>query len=120
MSILKKSVILSIALVFCCVSLSLAADKRPKRDRKKDGTCQTVWVDGDAQKVLAADKTQTRTRDRIRTPKQRKGGSCRIIQGSGSEAIELAAGKTRTRTRSQQRLRDGSCKLVAVDSQLIS
>jgi hypothetical protein len=118
MSILKKSVILSIALVFCCVSLSLAADQTQKRDRKKAGTCKTVWIDGDAQKILAAD--QTRTRDRIRTPKQRKGGSCRIIQGSGSEAIELAAGKTRTRTRSQQRLRDGSCKLVAVDSQLIS
>ena len=116
MSILKKSVILSIALVFCCVSLSLAADQSKKRDRKKDGSCQTVWVDGDAQKVLAAD----RTRDRIRTPKRLKDGSCRIIQGSGSEAIELAAGKTRTRTRSQQRLRDGSCKLVAVDSQLIS
>lgn len=115
MSILKKSVILSIALIFCSVSLSLAADQTQKRDRKKDGTCKTVWIDGDAQKVLAAD----RTRDRIRTPKRLKDGSCRIIQGGG-ESTELAADKTRTRTRSRQRLRDGSCKFFAVDSAIVS
>ena len=59
---------LFIALTFAVGSLAIAADQDQKRDRKKDGSCQTDVVVSDTGLVLAAD--QDRKRDR------KKDGSC--------------------------------------------
>ena len=59
---------LFIALTFTVGSLAIAADQDQKRDRKKDGSCQTDLVVSDTGLVLAADQDQKRDR--------KKDGSC--------------------------------------------
>jgi hypothetical protein len=61
---------LFIALTFAGGSLAIAADQDKKRDRKKDGSCQTDVIVSDTGLVLAAD--QDRKRDR------KKDGSCQV------------------------------------------
>jgi hypothetical protein len=63
-----QAVLLAVLLVLLCAGLSLAADQVRKRDRTKDGSCQSYLLQEDSGKELAAN--QIRKRDR------KKDGSC--------------------------------------------
>jgi hypothetical protein len=88
-----------VTLSFLISNLAVADDQDRKRDRKKDGTCQTGLVSSDEAKVLAAD--QDRKRDR------KKDGTCRTGLVSSDEAKVLAADQDRKRDRKK----DGTCHM---------
>ncbi|MDA8123666.1 MAG: hypothetical protein M0009_00560 [Deltaproteobacteria bacterium] len=81
----------------CIVSVASAGDQIRKQDRKKDGSCQTYLMNGEAGSAVAA--VQTRKQDR------KKDGSCQSYFGEGKSGLEVAANQTRQRDRK----RDGSC-----------
>jgi hypothetical protein len=79
---------------FCITGFASAADK--KRDRKRDGSCQSYVIEENASFQVAADRIRDRKKD----------GSCRYKTDEKS-GLEVAANRTKDRDRK----RDGSCKI---------
>lgn len=88
-----------VALSFIIVNLAIADDQDHKRDRKKDGSCQTDLVSSDEGKVLAADQDRKR--------KRKKDGSCQTDLIFPDAGQVLAADQDRKRDRQK----DGSCQM---------
>jgi hypothetical protein len=94
--------LLFISVSIICAGFSLAADQDRKRDRKKDGSCQTELTPSAAGITLAAD--QDRKRDR------KKDGSCQTELTPSAAGIILAADQDRKRDTKK----DGSCQTDAI------
>jgi uncharacterized membrane protein len=78
------------------VGSAVAADK--KRDRKRDGSCQSQVITEKSTMDLAADQKRDRKRDRKRD------GSCQSQVITEKSTMDLAADQKRDRKR------DGSCR----------
>jgi hypothetical protein len=92
--------VFTVAVVTLCVaSIASAGDQNRKRERKKNGSCQSSYIlEKDAGLSLAALKTRDRKKD----------GSCQSTIEEQKAGFDLAALKTRDRTR--DRKKDGSCQ----------
>lgn len=82
----------------CVVSVASAGDQIRKKDRKKDGSCQSYIMEKNAGFDLAADQ--------IRKGDRKKDGSCQGYIMEKEAGFDLAADQTRKRDRKK----DGSCQ----------
>jgi len=79
----------------CVASIASAGDQDRKRDRKKDGSCQSSYImEEEAGLTLAALKISDRKKD----------GSCQSTIEEEKAGFDMAALKTRDRKK------DGSCQ----------
>ena len=78
----------------CVVSMASAADQIRKKDRKKDGTCQSFMIEKKGGFDLAADRTRDRKKD----------GTCQSSMIEKKSGFDVAANKTRDRKK------DGTCQ----------
>lgn len=81
----------------CIVSVASAGDQIRKQDRKRDGSCQSYFMEGKSGIEVAA--------SRIRKQDRKRDGSCQSYFMGGKSGIEVAANQIRQRDRK----RDGSC-----------
>ena len=88
--------VFTVAVVSLCVAgIASAGDQDRKRDRKKDGSCQSSYIlEEDAGLTVAVLKIRDRKKD----------GSCQSFIKGEKGGLDLAALKTRDRKK------DGSCQ----------
>jgi len=88
---MRCGLVVLIMMFFCGATLASAEAKDQKRDRKKDGTCQSYVIEQVREATLAADRTRTRDKKRDK--------SCQSYTTEKDEGMTLAADQTRDRKR---------------------
>lgn len=117
----KSCLVLAMVFAFGVTSVQ-AADQIRKKDRKKDGTCQSYTMESSDMTLVAAKRTRARDGSCNGTPKRdrNRDGSCQTqgyVSEINDEGLTLAAAQKRQRKQDgtgqgiqkRDRKRDGSC-----------
>jgi hypothetical protein len=89
--LMKTGLLLLVMVFFCGVTIASAGDRDRKRDRKRDGSCQSYFIGMERGARIATDRTKKQDRKRD--------GSCQSYTVEKNEGMTLAADRTRDRKR---------------------